>query len=668
MIAKNNTSFYGQLCSQLNKVLPVPIIILDSNEKILSYPCPDARDMAKIALKSNGSHVSPFSIYRHFENGIFICGILLLGKNTDAFHPYLNSFIHLYLKNTPHPGINLKREETVLVNQLSNSGSRTLNIASSLEKNGYTPFLSRRAILLTIRPSFRLSLPGISFKDILSEAMTLSSFCLQEDIYGFPDDSCCLIFKHESSTRSKLSSSLKELSSILKSCSPFVLTATVGSPYSSPEDLHESYREADFLLSHISFLAPDTPSALFIEDFSWEYLLSLLPNRYLDIFLQPFSDLEGKETFFTETIIALAKYNCNLASASAALNLHRNTLLQRFQKIKSRLDFNPLDSGTNRMAFRAYALQKSSVLHLHAGVVIQQGSILHRGLQKLADLLFTKSGGTLLLSAHTMSISGDNQMLFEFLTHNSLDMAVVFTSTMNSSTNGLSSVLELPFLFDEETDVEQVLNQVALPKLAPLLEAAGVRLLNIWTMGYRFLTSDTPLRKSEDMKNKTIRIMHNRTADAYFRSLGAFPVSIRYGKLKEALRSGSVTCQENPPCNILETGIYKYQPYLTALPYAFSTEALLVSSGTWKALSSKQREALICASKEATSWIYKEQATLNQISLNILAEKKNISILRLTSEETLTWKRAAAHLYEQSAYPQFLKEILAAKRRLSVET
>ena len=65
-------------------------------------------------------------------------------------------------------------------------------------------------------------------------------------------------------------------------------------------------------------------------------------------------------------------------------------------------------------------------------------------------------------------------------------------------------------------------------------------------MGWRYLTSKEPIRLPQDMAGKKVRVMFTESLDEYYRNMGAVPIKMNYGDVKDALHSGIIDCQENP--------------------------------------------------------------------------------------------------------------------------
>ena len=89
--------------------------------------------------------------------------------------------------------------------------------------------------------------------------------------------------------------------------------------------------------------------------------------------------------------------------------------------------------------------------------------------------------------------------------------------------------------------------------------------------------------------------------------MGAVPIKMNYGDVKDALHSGIIDCQENPYSNTLGMKFYEEQDFITRLKYYLSTEALYISKTAWERLSPSQQDIIAAAARETTDWIFTEQ-------------------------------------------------------------
>ncbi|MFR2693877.1 MAG: helix-turn-helix domain-containing protein [Enterocloster bolteae] len=103
----------------------------------------------------------------------------------------------------------------------------------------------------------------------------------------------------------------------------------------------KSHLEALFLIANYDYLNVASSHALNIHDFIFECAASLIPRSYWNNRFQNLAQDLGSSPALHGDSPGPFQGNLNLSQAAKALRLHRNTLLQRFTKIKSRTKLNP---------------------------------------------------------------------------------------------------------------------------------------------------------------------------------------------------------------------------------------------------------------------------------------------------------------------------------------
>ncbi|MDD3902832.1 MAG: TRAP transporter substrate-binding protein DctP [Sphaerochaeta sp.] len=665
--------------SLLQTTLDVPAALVDVQWGLLGLTQMQTSKQVQEILTRCASKVDPEPMVKamnatlssFFHQDILICHIIVLKKEAEAYCQFITTILSLHMQSrgedVPNRPFNIR---TMLVNQLANTDATNPEISTFLSELGYSKELPRCAILLFL--TYPESLPvkfDLSFLEArYTKAMQGSELFSKEDMYGPFNADQFIIFKEVHSLLFSLYKQevvlfVDHLKTVFLQDYGISLQVTVGTPYSQLSSLKQSYKEAMFLQSNFMYLNTRDESCLFLDQNVYEYLTSLLPDSFLEMRFKPFDSLLQERPVCMETLLALTKKNTNLVSCAKELGLHRNTVLQRFGKLKTVLNIDPLYHDKDRLTLKAYALYQNKKVNLHAGIIIQPNSVLHQGMQKISEILLKNSGGNLVLNIHTLSTSGDNRMLFELLCQGSLDFVVVSSSVLNNATNNRSSLLELPFLFDSYEEARQLMNDLIIPELEAPLAAIGARCLGLWSMGWRYITSkEKPIQRPCDMQGKKMRIMYNDTLAEYFTSLGTIPIQMNYGDVAKALETGVIDCQENPYSNILEMQFYQYQKYITHLKFHLSTESCLISQQTWIKLSELQRSIVVSAMEEATEWIYQEQQVFNARCRDTLVKEKGMELVEVSAPYELEWRALAKELYVDTSNQDLLKKIVRAKK------
>ncbi len=669
-----------ELIQNAHSVCGVDLYIADLNFKIIA-PLNDAADILQNGLDAHPEYrTRDYSnvtepptnavIYKYISNGLPLCYFIVQGERSRFAVHYVKTLADIILSKQHQDRQDSSDSRGMLINQLSNIGKESYELDLLIKDFRYSRSCSRCAILFEMAKKHGDSEVQRNFSDSLFEtAVRQSSNVLSnEDIYGLLTPQRYLIYKDVSSVCEDETASYlhKFTHSVMAAVTELLgceCRAGIGSVYSEIFDLRCSYLEASFLLSNFEYLSVEHEiPILSIDRYIFDYLTNSINIKYWQTRFDMFSNALGGNDTLLRTATELSRHNLNLSETAKMCNVHRNTLLQRFSKLKDMTGLSPSGNDRDRMLLRVFTLRQNRKITLRVGIVIQPNSVLHQGMQKLAAIVEHNSDGRLKLDIHTLSVSGNNAMLFETTRSGALDMIVAATGVMNKFTEGLTSLIDFPFLFATNEEAMFVLNSAFLDGIEDSMKRIGIKCLNIWSMGWRYITSRTPIYTPSDMAGKRIRIMSTKSIYEYFKSMDALPIHIDYGKVKEALHTGVIDCEENPYNNILGMRFYEEQSYITRLKYYLDTEGLYMCRNTWNSLNQSHREMLSVAAKEATEWIFNEQHyVINQEAKNSLLREHNMKILEISEEQKSLWEEYSKPLYSAYPHKSFLHKIMEVR-------
>lgn len=672
------------LLNSIRSVCNKPIFIFDPNWNIILCTHKELIDYGKEIAKSCASGQKTEEVAKQHQillspcviGDSLICYFVILDKNVTYMISYLKTLISFLAA----PKLFKNPEQTsgsrsMLINQLVNTTENNSEFSLLMKEFQYSYHCPRCAFLFEIsrqKPN-NLNCRFDASESYMEQAIISSSLWSQEDIYGFLNSDRYLIFKDMNGMEKGISTEMIhryvfEIKDSFCTHTGVLLHCSIGSSYQTLEQLRQSYLEALFLMSNYEYLNSRKDPFLDIHSFVFEYAASHIPKDYWHYYFRDLAPALLDSPFLAKTAAALSREDMNLSQTALSLGIHRNTLLQRFAKLKESTGLSPLDNDIHRMSLRVFSLYNNQKITLEAGIVIQPNSVLHQGMQRMADLVYKNSSGDIRINIHTLSVSGNNSHLFEILRSGSIDMVAAATGVMNPFTDDRSKILDIPFLFHSSDEAKYILNTVVIKELEHYLNAIGVICLNIWSMGWRYLTSKTPIHIPSDLSGKKVRVMFTETLEAYYRSMGAIPIKMNYGDVKGALRSGIADCQENPYSNILGMKFYEDQNFLLRLKYYLSTEALYLSLSAWKRLNPFQQKIIKEAAMETTDWIFTQQQNIiNPQCKRVLTEEKGMKIIEVAPSEEKVWRSFAQKLYSNFPHQDLIRKIEKARKEYEVK-
>ncbi|WP_027175839.1 TRAP transporter substrate-binding protein [Desulfovibrio aminophilus] len=160
-------------------------------------------------------------------------------------------------------------------------------------------------------------------------------------------------------------------------------------------------------------------------------------------------------------------------------------------------------------------------------------------------------------------------------------------------------ILNLPFLFNDLSDVRKVLDGPIGARLAKELEPHGAVVIGWWENGMRHVTNNKrPIKTPDDLKGMKIRVPEGEVFVETFKALGAGPTVVSFGELYSALQLGTVDGQENPPAHILTQKFYEVQKYASRTGHIHMASPLIMNKALLDGMPQEYRTAILETARE----------------------------------------------------------------------
>lgn len=243
------------------------------------------------------------------------------------------------------------------------------------------------------------------------------------------------------------------------------------------------------------------------------------------------------------------------------------------------------------------------------------------GLAKMGECTLAKSGGKLKITPYWDGSLGNDMTATQSVRSGSVDMVLTSTAPLVGIVPELG-VFDLPFLFSNEKEADQLLDGKVGDWFTAKMPAVGVVNLAWWENGFRHTTnSKRPITKAEDFEGVKMRVMQNTIFIDTFKTLGSNAVPMAFSEVYSALETKTVDGQENPFNNIENMKFYEVQKFLTLTKHAYSPTLVLFSKKVWDTLSPQEQGTL----KECAITGRDEQRKVNR-------QKSDASLANLKSQ------------------------------------
>lgn len=210
-------------------------------------------------------------------------------------------------------------------------------------------------------------------------------------------------------------------------------------------------------------------------------------------------------------------------------------------------------------------------------------------------------------------------------------------------------VMDLPFLFRNQQEVDRSLQGALGERLLATLEAKGLKGAAFWHNGFRQVTNNVrPLRTPEDFQGLKFRIQPSPVLEQQFKALNASTISTPFNELYRTLETGKVDGQENTISNILSKRLYQVQRFMTISDHSYLGYVVTFNKPFWDNLPPDVQQLLKEALAQTSDWNNRE-ALLHENRLQAYLQHQSLEIITLSDEEKTLWRKRFEPLYEEFA-------------------
>lgn len=229
--------------------------------------------------------------------------------------------------------------------------------------------------------------------------------------------------------------------------------------------------------------------------------------------------------------------------------------------------------------------------------------LIHQSALKLAELIESKSGGTIQVRLYPSGQLGNDQGVIEGVKLRSIDAAITGGAPIGWYAPEYG-VLEAPFVWRDYAHVQRVWDgPIGKDIKATVFKRAKVRMHDIWLRGPRYLT--TTKRKvihPDDLKGLKLRVPELEVYMKSWRAFGANTTPIPFSDMFMALKLGVAEGQENPLATIYGNQLYEVQQYIMETKHLIGFFIFFTGDSWEQRFTPEERVLLTEARREANRW------------------------------------------------------------------
>ncbi|MFJ7949925.1 TRAP transporter substrate-binding protein [Lysinibacillus sp. NPDC096418] len=283
---------------------------------------------------------------------------------------------------------------------------------------------------------------------------------------------------------------------------------------------------------------------------------------------------------------------------------------------------------------------------IHLSHVVAENTPKGLAANKFAELVEEKTDGEVKVHVYPNASFYNDENEFKALQNGDVEMIIPTFSKMTTYLPKWQ-VLDLPYLFNTDEEVHDVLTGSIGEQLLAELEPYQVKGLGFWHNGFKHLTSaDLPIHTFENLQGLRVRTMPSKTLEKQFETVGAIPVPISFSEVFSDLEKHAIEAQENTASNIYSKGFYKVQQHMTLTKHGILGYSVLMNEKFWQSLPSKIQKQITEAMKETTDWQFEQAVLMNEKDLRKLQQLDNFEIYKMSAKERARFKEKLVPVYD----------------------
>lgn len=282
---------------------------------------------------------------------------------------------------------------------------------------------------------------------------------------------------------------------------------------------------------------------------------------------------------------------------------------------------------------------------IHLSHVVAENTPKGQAASKFAELVEEKTDGEVKVHVYPNASLYSDENEFKALQNGEVEMIIPTFSKMTSYVPSWQ-VLDLPYLFDTEEQVHDVLTGAIGERLLEELAPYRVKGLGFWHNGFKHLTSaDDPIHTFENLKGLRVRTMPSKVLEKQFETVGATAVPLSFSEVFSDLEAHAIDAQENTASNIYSKGFYKVQQHMTLTKHGILGYSVLMNEDFWRTLPIKLQKQITEAMEETTEWQFEQAILMNKKDLLKLQQQNDFEIYDMSMNERTRFKEQLAPVY-----------------------
>lgn len=299
--------------------------------------------------------------------------------------------------------------------------------------------------------------------------------------------------------------------------------------------------------------------------------------------------------------------------------------------------------------------------HWTAAMTVAENTINYMMVEKFAQLLDERSGGTITVDLYPGGQLGNTTEFTEAVIGGSIDIGTGMTTDLVDFIPAYA-IFDMPNLFDNVGQMRSVLNGDFVKVLNEYNNQGGIEMLGFSDAGFRQLTSNKAVHQLSDLSGQKIRVMTNQYHIAYWNALGAAATPMQFTEVFMGLQQGTIDGEENPYMNIVGNNMQEVQKYVIETNHIGHIITFFMNYDLYNSLPEDVRTLVDECAGEAAVYA-NSQADDSIADYKKTCEEAGCEIITLDDQTLLKLKEKASVVYDmvrENAGDELVDQLIAA--------
>ncbi|PXX96481.1 TRAP transporter substrate-binding protein [Halomonas sp. LBP4] len=243
----------------------------------------------------------------------------------------------------------------------------------------------------------------------------------------------------------------------------------------------------------------------------------------------------------------------------------------------------------------------ASAAELAIAIHVEPSHAMFKVGERLKESIEEQTNGEFSITLLGTEVGGERDHL-EGASYGEYDIALGGSMPMTLYAEEFSAA-DLPFVYGSSGEAREVYEGETGELLNEQLVTNGnMRLVGLSARNPRNLTSNFAVEAPEDVEGVRMRVPEIAPWLQIWEEIGALPSPIAWPEVYTSLQTGVIEMQENPVDLIHAGKIYEVQSHINRTEHVYSFFHWLMNEDFYQGLSDDDREIILGAIEEATTW------------------------------------------------------------------